>query len=750
MFCEMKQYLIPGLALLLALTACSKEADYEDDGVIYGKRKMNYWLRSPKGTKWQQSDVVGVFSVDDANSKFTISNLPEGKEQLGWFSGPLTAATEVRGAYYPYSAAAGQDPARIAVSVSANAVNGTSPARFDMAAFQKGKDVPLVFQKKLSTLKISFSNVDDAWSKDEPLSSIVVTGQREMTGRFTADLTRADAALEPVQAARGLTIDMRNAKLTSDLTARAAMAATWKKGDVIEVAVKRSRVEGDEIDDFKKVSLTLEADAVEGEELALTVNAPDLDPVLPSLSLEWASPVLGLEDGAATSEIRGNYPAVDQSGNVYVQLARGTDKLYKLNAADGSIAWSRPLGYTLDNNASPSCEPDGSVIYAAGGSSGSGRVVAVGGSNGSVKWTFTSDKFFGNGNTPAPNFNQTAPAIGDNNLYVGNAGTTGSVLAINKNTGNRVAYVSDAADGTGGPVGGVMSGLAMTSGGQVAWLCNYGMFTAERSKLDNPSKTHTTYGAYTTWAERFSHGWTYNSSRSGVACSKIDGQDAVWAAVMELTTGGQYNMHVIVSKVTAGRELSYTAKAFTKDYVRRDIASQDQGGIVIGPQGEAIVSLKGTPGGIFAVSPAGEEVYAYTLPGEARDVCGSCAVDNAGRIHVVADYASSSDANYYILRPDYATGQCKLIVSANLTRLMKDAGVNMGTDTNVRCWSSVVIGADGRVYLAITQFKESDTGAWSDHKARVLCLKYTGVTGPSSVSPWPQKGADASHTGRQK
>ena len=57
---------------------------------------------------------------------------------------------------------------------------------------------------------------------------------------------------------------------------------------------------------------------------------------------------------------------------------------------------------------------------------------------------------------------------------------------------------------------------------------------------------------------------------------------------------------------------------------------------------------------------------------------------------------------------------------------------------------TVVLGEDGRMYVGVTAHED-----WSNQKGRVLCLSYTETTGPSTVSPWPQRAADGAHTGQQ-
>lgn len=730
----MKRFLLLAAALLMVLVSCKKEKNNPDDngGGQTTDNIEKIWARSSEGNVWTSSDAIGVYSSDDLNSKFTVNYLEEGKENRAYFEGPLTPNAIVYGAYYPYDKDAGSQFDALRIQIPDEVNYGDAPARFELSSYRKDEDIRFSFASKLATVKLSFENVAESAVKDYTLRSIRIKGQRSMVGLYAANLIQPTQMLSALNGSDELTVSFDGVKLSDDLEIVAAIAAAWKGGDRIEISLN----DGD-----YRTELNIASAVEEGSEVSLVVNAKVFNP---NISFEWISPALGTE-GTGTSEIRSNYPAVDAAGNVYVQIARGDAKVFKLSGSDGTIVWSADMGWTADINASPSCEPDGSVVYAVGGSSGSGRVIALNGGDGSVKWSFTPEKFFGNGNTPAPNFNQVAPAIGSNCIYVGNAGTTGSVLAINKTNGERVSYVSDKADGTGGPAGGAQSGVSITAGGEVAWVGNYGIFTADQALLDAPKLTHESYGGYVPWAQHFYHGWSYKSSRSGISCSKIDGKDAVWATVMEQTTGGQWNLHVICSKVEAGKQGDYTAKQFTLDKKIENVTNQDQGGIVIGPRGEAIVSLKGTPGSIAAVTPEGEIAYTYSMPG-GKDVSGACAVDNNGYIHIVNDLSGGADY-YAIVKPDYENKTCEAVATCELNTLLREAGVDMGSCNQIRAWTSVMIGENGKIYLGVTA---SSSEGGSTKQARVLCLSFRDTTGPSTVSPWPQRAADAAHTGRQK
>ncbi|MCR5561173.1 MAG: PQQ-binding-like beta-propeller repeat protein [Bacteroidales bacterium] len=728
----MKRLVILALAMLAVAVSCKKQSEKEKDnqnGQAESGVTLQLWARTPADLVWHNGDAIGLYTSDDFNSRFELDYLEAGKEDRARFNGKITRDAAVFGAYFPFDTDAGERLDALRLSIPEGVKYGDEPARFDLASYQDGEAIAFTFVPKLATVKLVFDKVSGTPIDGIDLKDITITGQRNMVGLYSANLIQPSQMLSALNGSNVLSFDMNGQTMTEGLEVKASIAAMWKGGDKISVSLNEGEY---------TTELTLANSIGEGEELELTVSATVFNPVI---TLDWVSPALGLKSAEA-SEMRSNYPAVDDAGNVYVQISKGDAKLYKLKPADGSVAWSVDMGYTPENNASPSCEADGSVVYALGGSSGSGRVMAVNGSDGLVKWTFGPDKFFGNGSTPAPNFNQVTPAIGETCIYVGNAGTAGTVLAIDKTTGERVAYVSDTTDGIGGPAGGAQSGVGITAGGEVAWVANYGIFTADKALLDAPVSIHDTYGAFVPWAQHFYHGWQYKSSRSGIACSKIDGVDAVWATVMEQTTSGQWNLHVICSKVESGKQGDYTKGKFTLDKKIENVTNQDQGGIVIGPQGEAVVALKGTPGSIKGIMPNGDVAYSYTLPG-GKDVTGACAVDNNGFIHIIGD--ESGGADYYaIVRPDYVNGTCEPVAVADLNVLVK--GVDMGTCDRVRAWTSVVLGKDGKMYIGVTAKDESG----NTKQARVMRLSFKSTKGPSSVSPWPQRGADACHSGNQK
>lgn len=739
----MKKHLFCLSTLILALASCQKSEIKEpgnsdgDNGGATGANLVQLWGRTAEGL-WTSASEIGVYTSDETNSKFTVNYLPESAAQQdrAYFEGRMTPDCVVFGAYTPYSADAGDNLTRVLTTIPETVQNGDALAQFDVAAYEEDADIKFNFKKKLATVELSFSNVAGSYIENAEITKIEFESVRGIVGTYTADLSQPDLPLSPVNESNRLTINVSREKLTESFVARAAIAARWKGSDQITVSINDGAY-------VTKVALSKAVE--EGSVAKLVIDANQFNP---EIKLEWISPALGTE-GGLESQARGNCVAVDNKGNAYMQVAKGETKIYKLNAADGSIAWSYNIGFTGDNNSSPSCEPDGSVIYACGGTGGSGRVVALN-ADGSAKWTFASSDFVGFKDnaptTPAPNFNCSTPAVGNTHIYVGNAGTTGTVVSINKSTGKRSSYMSNAA-GNGGPAGGVMSGVGISSANQVVCMAAYGIFTASKTLMDTPNKTLEGVGGYTPWSQRIWHGWQYNQTRSGFACSNINGQNVIWGNALEQTSAGTYNLRVFWKAVSNDDSLveNYTKQAFGAEANIQNVTAQDQGGIVIGPRGEAIVSLKGTPGSIKAIGTDGKEAYSYVMS-KGRDVCGSCAVDNNGYIHIVSDYNNGEGAIYSIVKPNYETKTCEVVASSVLQDLAEG---KMGDSNAIRAWTSVTLGNDGKIYLGVSAFT-LEGSAWKSQNARVMCLSYQGVTGPNATSPWPQRAADCHHTGVQK
>ena len=106
--------------------------------------------------------------------------------------------------------------------------------------------------------------------------------------------------------------------------------------------------------------------------------------------------------------------------------------------------------------------------------------------DGSKKWLVAGDAengFWNKGKASTPRINYLTCAIGENHVYMGNGGSTGSVLAVDKVTGYRVGYVANA-DNSGGPSGGVSAGIVLANNTLVWGGGKNGLFGASASALN--------------------------------------------------------------------------------------------------------------------------------------------------------------------------------------------------------------------------------------------------------------------------
>lgn len=710
------------MAAMALLAGCEKD-DTKNDSNGGASAETSVTAIAHGDYLWKQGDRIGLFTSDDMNQCYTLSSGENSATAV--FDGEMSPNSSLIGAYFPYSEEAGDDMTDIRFTIPATVEQaGAETATASFAIGAPDQEGQLVFSEKLAALHMTFTNIEGSAFENEPVKSITVRTIRGFVGEFSASVASptSDVAVTNHSETELKMTFADGVTFTSSLEAVAAIAPTIKGNDPITVVLE-----------LGSTTLDTELNAVRGigagETLELEIDAEVFNP---GIELEWSYGGLGV-----INKFSNHSPAIDGSGNVYFTTENSTS-LYKLSP-EGELLWAEDIGFTGAQNTSPSVEPDGSAIYAGGGGSGGGAYSAFN-PDGSRKWTLTKDKFFSNGATPAPNFNQEAAAIGEKNIYIGNAGTTGSVLSVDKATGERIAYVSNATNGTGGPTGGTSSGMALSSEGVVAWFANYGLFAANKSLLDSPTQTHETYGAYVPFGVRYGYTWAWANSYSGVACTTIDGENCIASVGVEKTTGGSYNLHVIAAPAAAGLGTSApgSSQSWKFDHKIENVKQQDQGGIVVGPQGELIVAIKNLngDGGLYAVAKDGTKAWQFKC---GVDVCGAAAVDNNGYVHFVDDKAV-----YYILKPDYATGECEIVASSDLYELAQKSGVDIGTATAARAWTSVMIGDDGRMYVAC----EFHNG-WSERHGRLMCLSYYSCTAPGNT-PWPMKWADCRHTCVQK
>lgn len=451
----------------------------------------------------------------------------------------------------------------------------------------------------------------------------------------------------------------------------------------------------------------------------ITVDLPPL-PEVGNVKLKWvASEALG--------EIRSTAPAVSDDNFIY--MTSNDHILRKFSAEDGRQIWNFDLWTNTDGDSpagsthtTPSIDTDGTVYIGSGDKSGSvGRVYAIN-PDGTKKWVVAGDAehgFWNKGNTSTPRINYLTCAIGENYVYMGNGGSTGSVLAVDKQTGYRVGYVANA-ENTGGPSGGVSAGMILTKDQTVIWTGGKnGLFGAPAATLNA--------GGNVTWS------WQIYSSGGDKPSENMNGSLAVDANGIIYGIGTFPSTGSSVFAVGSdGLEKWRTSLG--------NVGALDQGGIVIGTDGSIIATVKRASGeatgGIIALSPDNGAIkWKY---GVAEDVSGCAAIDQAGNIHF-----GTQSGNYYIIKSDGSDEP--LILKRDLAALIAESDSPLKSDWQPeggKIWSSPVIGADGIIYVGITNINEPS-------KSALIALEDEGITG-AAQTPWPMKGKDARHSSAQK
>ena len=678
---------------------------------------------------WSKGDQIGVVLADNSIVPFTLQDAYAGKA-VGCFEGTLAAGAEVKSAIYPYSAS-GVTIAREQSVASTSTEIGSGDVA--VATYENGK---LNFTSKVALLAVSFKNIDGSMIAGKKIQTVkVATSACNLSGAFTlAD----DGALTAGKVSQNVNLTFTDAPtLSANLKGYLALNPAIVKDTALRIYVKADNV-------WYSYNTVAKADMVAGTRYNLAIDAAQLY-YAPSLKWKWID---------TKHAMNGLCVAMDKQENVYVLPTNSVDA-YKLSAADGSVLWQKRAGATDaevtgasaitvgGGVASPALEPDCSTVYmCVGGKNLATGIRAMSASDGSSKWFMPQSAFWGNGSTPSITFNNYAPGVADDALIVGNGGTAGTVLSVNKQTGKRIAYVCTGEDGTGGPTGGCGAGVAISNSGVAAWNATYkvGMGTAWMDKLVNPTSTHETFGDYVRWAGNAPYeGCSSNMSKANmsVACTTIDGKDAFVTANV-LSDGTMYIYAVEASKFK-NENAAFVNTGHIYCHRKTGLRVQDQGALIIGLQGEAIVTLRNTSaneatwGGIYAVDTKGELLYQWRKS-TTTDFSGGPAMDNGGHIH-----CASENGYYYILKPDYTKKSVECKTEILILDLMRDFNHDIGSYTSAKTWSSPAIGENG----AIT-FGTNLTGS---HTC-VLFIEYGGSTG-AAKTPWPMKFGNAQRNGRQ-
>lgn len=439
------------------------------------------------------------------------------------------------------------------------------------------------------------------------------------------------------------------------------------------------------------------------------------------ISIVWYA-----ELGAA--DMRGSSPAIDDQGNVYIATSKdGEGKIHKVSSA-GQIIASTIINASPSNTCmSPSIDSQGNV-YVGGGS-------ASGGSFHKYSSTLTdlwSGTFWNKGNAASLKmWYGAAVQVNDNFVLVGNAGSTGSLVALSKTDGSLHSYITATNDKgeIGGPSGGCRLSPAVSKDGHIWQLAKGGLFTLSVSEM-------LTSGPHDAGSNLLkgdlAHG---NDDRPAGVVVPVNSENHFVALT---NPGGSTTQFVRVNKTMTD------VKKFVIDETNTSIASsqvQDQGGLIVGANNQVIANLKCSEGsdngGIVAIDPA-----TMTLAWEFRigeEVACAPAYTKEGNIIFGTD-----QGNFYIITPN-ANKKADVVAKANIKNLLKAKGMTFkwgDEDSNIKLWSNVVVGDNGEIYIGYR--KEDEV-----REAGLLKLSSTAVTGPGN-SCWPMFGVDRKHTGVQK
>lgn len=453
-----------------------------------------------------------------------------------------------------------------------------------------------------------------------------------------------------------------------------------------------------------------DSDGKSAEKTKLVVVNPAQVAETGEVTLNWVGYMEGYGNIAA--------PAVADDGSVYA--VSDADKVYKFTST-GSKAWEKVVVSDPENKnrlqSTPSIDSDGTV-YVAGGTQNGTAVIKAYNPDGSEKWSFTD--FWNKGNAHQASITGGIVGIGDANVYMGNTGQTGTIIAIGKADGKRKGYVTD---GSAGPAGGARSGIVISKGGYLHWYGGmYGLFAAKQSGVDSG-----TNGYAKEWRQ-FTDALP-SASHSSLGCMVVNGKNCVIGIVTDNVSTKVYAVNAEDGEVVSLVRIN-------------DTASQDQGGVVTTTEGYIVASLNyelgKANGGVIFVDPATSTVKARYSTQE--KVSGSAAVDKAGNVHFFTE-----SGYYYVVKPDYTTGNCELKVKRDMASIIsadsryEEAYAEL---YQAKFWSSPVIGDDGKIYI---HFTDEETRAFGG----VLCVSFSECEGPAD-SDWPMIGQNRRHTNRQK
>ena len=406
----------------------------------------------------------------------------------------------------------------------------------------------------------------------------------------------------------------------------------------------------------------------------------------------------------------------DSSGrsNLYRKTIEITDKVIEKWSFDMTDpSWGAQA--TGGSNMTPSVDTDG-TIYIGTGDGSNGKLFAIN-PDGNKKWITFNDPttgFWNKGNAANAKMRSVSPAFDDKYVYCGNGGSTGSMIAVDKTTGNRVSYLTNA-DGTSGPAGGVYAGPVISKQGMMYIMCtNYGMFGVAKATMAKDDNT------FSPWAWRAFDSGLNSGCHASMA---IDNEGNVYGMIYtsDLTT--------TIYSVASDGSVRWTTPI-------ENTGKQDQGGVVIGTDGTVYASLKSQgdmPGGIVALSAGGTIKWQYEI---SESVSSTPVIDKDGHI-----LFGTERGNFYILDANGTDAIAVLDVAGAIAN-SESAYASEWAATQGKFWSSPVVDADGTIYVAITNTQD-------ESKSLLVALSSKYVKGLPTTG-WPMRAKDAQHTATVK
>lgn len=728
----MKKFIL-SLAVVALAWGCATDETSDIQQLVGDKTTIEAELASVRthmaedGFKvlWSKGDQIGVVLADATIVPFTLKEEFAGQSS-GLFEGTLAEGAEVKSAIYPYSASGVTIACEQSVASTSTDISAGDVA---VATLVDGK---LSFTSKVALFAVSFKNVEGSAIAGKKIQTVkVATNDKAISGAFTLDLANASAALTHTAGYQYVDLVYTDTpELSSELNGYLALNPNVATDDEIRVYVKADDV-------WYGYTTKAKADLVAGKRYNFAIDAAQCVYVP---ALVWAYGGAGV-----IPRFTGAVPAVDKDGNVYTTV-NGDKHLYKIDKT-GKLVWKVELTSSDTVNSSATIDPSGNVIYI---NHGTNTFKAINANDGSTKWTFTDFFAYGSATaagTPSASTSETATAVGDTNVYLGNGGTTGTILAINKETGKRVSYLTQSVSNLNGPTGGTKSGVALYGGVVTAfnkYCCAHG---AHQSLFDSPQHNSDVYGPYVPMTYEADYSWNMNNDNGGCVGVEIDGKKCIAFMGLEKTSSDTYNWRVAANAIdpydASFPDMSTAVHAYDYQYTLKGVNSSNaEAALTVGPQNELIITNKkggGTNGGgVYGIQLGSTNKLLWSFkPDTDCDCVGGVVADKEGNIHIHSD-----DTYYYIVKPNYTNGSVTKLAKANYRYLAADFGyAKAGEYGWTRAWTSGTMGLDGKYYLGC-QFNVTAGG----NCGMLLCIEYGGTTGISETSSWPMHYGNPYHT----